>query len=352
MTLESLLYCALVTSANEACNIIAEHIGGSIENFVAMMNSYAAKLGCSGTHFTNTHGMPDDNHYTTAYDLYLLTREAIKYDSFMTICNTPSIEIPATNMSDVRYLVTTNYLISPDQPNYRYQYAVGIKTGSTDSAGFCLVSSARKDGINMISVVLGATAVPLGDGAFRITSFTETKTLFEWAFRNFSYREILSATELTAEVPVAMGEGMDSVIIHPATSLTEFLANDIDVDSFDRSVTIFGLEDGTGEIAAPIAAGEVLGEIYIYYDGKTYGPVSLLANTDVPLSKAEYMKARIKETLRQAWLKWVLGGIFFIFLLYAAFVIRYNILRARHRKRRRQAYEAGIISTIDRDKRR
>ncbi|NCC69043.1 MAG: D-alanyl-D-alanine carboxypeptidase, partial [Clostridia bacterium] len=99
MKLRDLMYCALVESANEACNVIAEYIGGSIGNFVQMMNDRAGELGCTGTHFANTHGLPDENHYTTAADMYLITMEAINQDLFMEICNTAKYTVSATNMT-------------------------------------------------------------------------------------------------------------------------------------------------------------------------------------------------------------------------------------------------------------
>ena len=128
MSLEDLLYCLMVTSANEACNIVAEHVtGGSISDFVELMNTRAAQLGCTGTSFTNTSGIPDENHYTTAYDVYLITREALKHQEFLKLSNTTYREVPATNLSEARHLKTTNSLIVPDSEKYYYKYAKGIK---------------------------------------------------------------------------------------------------------------------------------------------------------------------------------------------------------------------------------
>ena len=99
MTLGDLMYCAMLGSANEACNIIAVHISGSLSAFVEDMNERAAELGCTGTHFTNTHGLPDADHYTTARDFTLITREAMSHDLFFEISGTVSYTVPATNMS-------------------------------------------------------------------------------------------------------------------------------------------------------------------------------------------------------------------------------------------------------------
>ena len=146
LTVEELLYCIMLSSANEGCNILAEGVAGSIDAFVAQMNSRAAALGCEDTHFVNTNGLPDDDHYTTAWDLYLITREARKHPDFMPIVGTAFHEVPATNLSEPRNLRSTNYLISSWYTRgYLYKGAEGIKTGSTSAAGYCLVASASRN---------------------------------------------------------------------------------------------------------------------------------------------------------------------------------------------------------------
>ncbi len=341
LTLEDLIICALVASANEACNIIAEYIGGSIDNFILMMNDRAHELGCQDSHFANTHGLPNEAHYSSAYDLHLIAREAMTHERFMQYCNYVEYTVPATNLSDARFIETTNELIDPAS-NYYYASASGIKTGSTDAAGFCLVSSAEKNEIKLLSVILGAKAVATGDGAFRIDSFTETGFMFRWVFANYSWREVLSATELVAELPVALGEGMDSVIVHPEVSLRDLIPNDLDISKeFRQDVHIYSEDEGAERLTAPIEVGQELGTITLTYDGETFGPVKLVANTDVPLSKVEYMKSRVKETFRKPWLKWTLIGILIIFLLYIAFIVRYNILKIRHKKKMQARREAA-----------
>lgn len=342
MTLENLLICALVASANEACNIIAEYIGGSVESFVGMMNDRAVELGCTDSHFANTHGLPNEEHYSSAYDLHLIAREAMTHERFMQICNYTEYTVPATNLSDARTIETTNELIDPAS-NYYYASASGIKTGSTSAAGFCLISSAEKNEIKLLSVILGAKAVATGDdGTYRIDSFTETGYMFRWVFANYSWRELLSAAELVAELPVALGEGMDSVIVHPETSLRDLIRNDVDIFSeFKPDIHIYSEDEGAEPLTAPIEIGQELGTITLTYNGETYGPVKLVANTDVPLSKVEYMKSRIKATLKKPWVKWTLIGILIIILLFFAFIARYNILKLRHRRKMQARREAA-----------
>ena len=172
MTFENYLYCAMISSANEACNVIATTVSGSISAFVDRMNSRASELGCKETHFVNPHGMPDEKHYTTASDLAIITREAMQHELFVTICNTLSRTVPATNKSDTRELQNTNGLINPNSimyPGYYYEPAAGVKTGHTKDAGYCLVSTALEDDMHMLCIVLGA-----GEGV-RANGTTEYK---------------------------------------------------------------------------------------------------------------------------------------------------------------------------------
>ena len=187
LTVEQLLECMLIVSANEACNILAEQVSGSVDAFVDAMNAKAEALGCEGTHFVNATGLHDSQHYTTAWDLYLITKEAMKHEDFMRICDTARATIPATNLSEERNLYTTNYLIDTWRSlGYIYSNAHGIKTGSTDEAGHCLVSSATEGSLSFISVALGGPRETLADGEIRTYSFFDTREMFKWAFQNFS----------------------------------------------------------------------------------------------------------------------------------------------------------------------
>ena len=199
LTVEQLLYCMLVISANETCNILGEAVSGTVDAFVEKMNQRAQELGCENTHFA-------------------ITREAMKHDVFMTIVNTKAYTVPATNMTDKeRELHSTNALISNwRMTGYLYSGAQGIKTGTTDAAGHCLVSSAIRGSRTLISVVLGCEEVKTETGGSRVESFTETARLFDWGFDNFSDRTVLEENELICEVPVALSNEVATVAVHPA----------------------------------------------------------------------------------------------------------------------------------------
>ena len=157
-----LLYAALLPSANEACNVMAGAVSGDVASFVELMNQRAAELGMTGTHFANTHGYHDDSHYTSAYDIYLMCRQAMKNETFRTIVSSLNYTMPATNMHpEERIVRSTNALISNFRvAGYLYQYATGVKTGYTPEAGYCLSAAATKEDRNLMSVVMGCDREP------------------------------------------------------------------------------------------------------------------------------------------------------------------------------------------------
>ena len=279
MTVENYLKCMLIVSANEACDVLAEGVSGSVSAFVDAMNARAAELGCKNTHFVNPNGLHDSQHYTSAWDLYLITREALKYPEFMAVCDMGVAEIPATNLSESRRLRTTNYLLSNWRAaGYLYPDAHGIKTGSTSEAGHCLVSSATRGSRSLISVVLGAERVVGENGVANVKSFSETSRLFEWGFANFSTQTVLTELDMLADVPVALSK-IDSVAVHPDRDVTLVLPNDVGPEDLERKLT---LEEN---VQAPVSAGQELGSVELSRNGTVYVSVPLVALNDVEASK-------------------------------------------------------------------
>ena len=331
MSLENLLYCTMLSSANEACNIIAEYIGGDRATFIGMMNSRAQELGCTGTHFANTHGLPDYNHYTTPSDLAKIAHEAYTHPLFMQICNTVKKTVPATNVSPERNLSNTNGLINTESelyPGYYYEYAAGMKTGHTQDAGYCLVSTATKNGMTLLCVVMGGQGVERVDST-EYTNFTDSIKLYNWAFENYSYRDILETSDLVKDVPVKMGRDADFVTVHPQDAVRALMPNDEDNSSFEQNITIYSEQSGE-ELVAPIEAGQVLGEITIERDGVVYGKSQLVACSSIDLSYSQYLKQQIFKTLKKP-----LVIVFLILVLaFVGFYI-YLVVHYRSEKKRR-----------------
>ena len=333
MTLESLLYCAMLSSANEACNIIAEYISGSIPAFVERMNQRAAELGCGATHFANTHGLPNTDHYTTPSDFCKIALEASSHDLYMRLCGTASVDIPATNSSAVRHLVNSNALLTVDSHYgsiYYYPDASGIKTGYTNDAGYCLISTAGRDGINLLCAVFGGISETGEDGVTRYSNFSDTITLYDWVFDNFSYQDILNPAENIAAVDVSMGKEADYVNLRPAGSISLLLPNDYDPDDFDLEFTVYALQQGD-TVNAPITAGEVLGEVNVMRNGASVGTVKLVAASSVELSRAQYLVNHIRETTHSSAFRAIVAAVILIVVLYLVWVIIYRVKVRRYR---------------------
>ena len=156
LRVEDLLYTMLIPSANDAANVLAEHVAGSISAFAEIMNDKARELGCTNSNFTNPSGIHDENHYTTAYDLALIAKYAMNFDVFRKIVTTDTYTLPSTDLypkSD-RTFTISNSLVRPSDKAYYYEYATGIKTGFTNPSKDCVVASAKKDDVEFIIVVL------------------------------------------------------------------------------------------------------------------------------------------------------------------------------------------------------
>lgn len=160
LTMNQLLHCLLVYSGNDAAGAIAQHIAGSTEGFVDMMNSYAAELGCTGTHFTNPHGLQDENHYTTPYDIYLMLKEALKYPDFTAITQMPSYTVEYTRADGTPIstnLQATDHYLTGEATPPKNVTVLGGKTGTTSVAGNCLaLLSQNAYGEPFVSIVMGA----------------------------------------------------------------------------------------------------------------------------------------------------------------------------------------------------
>lgn len=165
VTLDQLLHCLLVYSGNDAASAIAEYVGGSTENFVQMMNDYAAKLGCTGTHFSNPHGLQDENHYTTPYDIYLMLNEAFTYPEFTEITELPSYTVTYTGSDGTEKsttLTATDHYLTGEATAPKDVTILGGKTGTTEIAGNCLaILTQNAYGKTFVSIVMGAATKEL-----------------------------------------------------------------------------------------------------------------------------------------------------------------------------------------------
>ena len=333
LTVEQLLYCDLLPSANEACNILAEAVAGSNEAFVERMNAKAQELGMENTHFTNPHGLHDPEHYTTAYEIYVMAQAAMEHELFRTIVSTPTYTIPATNMNDERVLHSTNGLIS----NWyvignTYSKAIGIKTGSTGEAGRCVAAAAvDEEGRTFYTVILGCEA---GDTE-EANRFAEASRLLEWGFDNFSRIILLdeNTENVIREVAVTLSDEADFVLAQPVGSIEATMPSDYDPEQAQLVI------DLPKSLEAPIAAGDQLGTISLVYDGVTYGTLPMVAADSVARSDFQYAMKLIQEY----WAKWWVKALVILAVVLILILILYLVLIRPRRRRggRRYSYSGS-----------
>lgn len=282
LTIEQLLNVLLIPSANDAANVLAEHIAGSIDSFATMMNTKALELGCQNTNFVNANGIQNEKHYSTAYDLAIMGRYAMQNETFRKIVSTTKYTLPATNkyLENNRFFKSTNELILEDTrdsvDNYYYSYATGIKTGYTNVAKECIVASAEKDGIEYIVVILGAERTENGLSG----RFIDCKNLFNYAFENYTTHVINKENSVLKQVKVAnsgiFSKDLDVVI---KDEITLVLKKDTNISTITPTVEI------TSDLTAPITKNTVIGTITYNVDGNIYTS-DLLAGADIAESNS------------------------------------------------------------------
>lgn len=280
LTIEDLLYALMLPSANEAANILAEHVAGSISSFATMMNTRAEELGCENTHFVNPNGIHNDNHYSTAYDLYLIANEAMKNPEFRKIVSTPTYTLPSTDKyaDNDRVCKSTNQLIhvnnSNRSDNYYYKYCIGIKTGFTTQAQNCLISQASKDGLEILNVVLGAGTT---EDNLSIR-FLDSIELFEYAYNNYAMTTIKEQNDVIKTIEVKNGtKKTKNLDLLSKDNLTVFHNLDIDVKTLDPEITL------KENFKAPIKQGDIVGTALYKVDDLEY-KTELIAGHDVEKS--------------------------------------------------------------------
>ena len=332
-TVEQYLYCLLLPSGNEVAQILAIAVDGSVDAFVDRMNQRAEELGCEGTHFANPHGFHDPDHYTTAYDITRFMKAAMEYDLFQTILTSPNYTLPANGVSEERIIRNTNALTSNwTYTQYLYGPGTGGKTGTTDEAGNCLVETARKGDMYLISVILGAEEVKQADGSTDARQFSETIKLLEWGFDNFHRVTLSPEDTLVASVKVNLSSQADAVNVKPLGSVTRTLPKDIDLDKVEMTPSLF-----SEEVDAPVEAGQVLGTLVIKYEGTEYGTLDLVADTSVERSDFLYYKDQVETFFQNAGVKLVLAVVLILVV-----VVLLRVLVFRKRRRYRSGAGMGI----------
>lgn len=336
ISLKELLYCLMVSSANDAACAISEHIAGSEEAFVELMNQKASELGCTNTNFANPHGLHDENHYTSARDLAKIMLAALEYDTFREIYSTRMHEVPATNKSEPRNLLSTNYLIEKSTIEYYYdERVIGGKTGFTTPAGRCLAAVSEDNGLTLLTVVLGGETKLNDSGVVNYYNFEETGNLIDYGFANFSLGQILNPDAVLTSFPVAGGENQTQAAVKEAVGI----AAPVDLDQSQLQYE-YVLDDGT--LTAPIEAGDPLGVVRVWYQSKCLAQEEIYATVSSNVKQTEAKDPAVsnnavaqEQNLWQIVLLIVLALLALIVVMLVISMIRSSILRAKRRRRRK-----------------
>ena len=301
ISVENLLKVLLVHSANDAANVLAEHVSGSLPSFATLMNEKAKEIGCTNTNFVNPSGIHDDNHYSTATDLAKIAKYCMSNSKFREFVSMKSCTIPATNKSDIRKYNNTNDLVNTSSKFY-IKECIGIKTGFTSQAKNCLISACTKDNLTLIAVVLGAGTTELGQSA----RYVDSTTLYEYGYSHYLIKTIASKDTVMDNIDVKKGN-------KETKNLDIILGNDINALYKSENNNITFEINLNNNITAPIAAGTTVGTITYNVNGLKYTE-KLLASHNVEKSK-------------------LLLRIFQVLLITILLSIAYLIIRKKYQKK-------------------
>lgn len=319
LTVRQLLYCLLVYNANDAANILASYVSGDSVRFAALMNDFAARLQCAGTHFANPTGFDDNGQYTTAKDLATIFRYCMSNSTFSDILSTTYYEIPATNKYDeTRKLSTTNGLMNTGIPDYYFQYVKAGKSGITEDDKCNAVSMAVKDGYSYICVIMNADFKDFDqDKLEENMSLVCSKQLYAWTYDNIKLRVVANTSTYVWEEKVLLSKDYDYVSLVPAMEVSALVPSGVNAES----VYIEPIKDSLPEqIKAPVKKGDIIGKAVIKYAGEKVAEVDLAAAFDVDRNFGKtigYYLGIITHSLVFKILIFlaVCGVLFFIFIL-------------------------------------
>lgn len=290
MTVEDLLYCMMVGSANDAAAVLAEHVSGSQSDFVAEMNLYAQSLGCTSTNFTNAHGLHDDQQYTTVRDMTRILAKAMENEAFCKVFGSVYYTVPATNMSEERSLSTGNYLMNNDSVQIYYDSRVtGGRTGVTSTGYRCIATTAEGNGMQLICIITGSESV-IGNDGYSVQTFggyNETSMLLNAGFEGFTAKQVVYEGQIIQQLPVE--NGTSDVVVGAAESVYTVLPSGVSMG--DLSYRHTNISD---TVNAPVEKGQVLSNLEVWYEDICVAQIDLCAMSAVPVAQTQTVNTEQK----------------------------------------------------------
>ena len=325
-SLLDLVNIMMLCSANDAANVIAVHVGGSVNAFVNKMNEKVAELKLKNTFFLNPTGLDADGQYTTARDMAYITRYAMNLPIFQQIVKSVSYDIPKNKTHKANTIFNDCELIPTSSYNkYAYEYATGVKSGATKQAGYCVSAAAEKDGVAYVCVVMKGKKITL-DGSEYTSALVDARRLFRWAFSNFKMKAVSTETTIVAEVPLRYSSENDYMSLVPEKTITSLVPKNV-----DESTLIFEPIDPPKYIAAPVKRGDYVCKAKVIHAGEELTQIKLVAYSDADLSIIKYaghfILSLFTNPISLIFVLAIIGGIVFYII---------NISHKRKRLRRQR----------------
>ena len=275
--LRDLLLCVMVASANDAAAVMAAHIAGTQQAFVVKMNEKARELGCTDSNFTNVHGLWDPEQYSTARDLAIIAEAALENETFSEMFSMDNFSMGPTNLSEGRYFITTNYMMSDEYMNQYFDYRVtGGKPAAATSSDRSMICTAEVGNSRYLFVVMSAVSKVSQDGLSVITfgNFVETKKLMNFAFNGYTVRQVVDKEQ--ALYQYAVKNGCNDVVLQPDRDVFVLLPSD-----FSRDDIVYRNVVNATNLVAPIAQSDRLGVLQLSYRGLVLANCDLVAMNPV-----------------------------------------------------------------------
>lgn len=336
VTLEDVLYCLMMNSANDAALVIAEYVAGNEEEFVKLMNARAKELGCTDTNFVNCHGLEDAQQYTSARDMARITVAACENETFREIFGSINYVFPETNKRDeTEKLKSDNHLITQDYITKFFDQRVtgGMPSYVSPAIGASISFTAEGNGMKYVYIILGATRRFVNGSSWRVEyygNFDEAIDLLEYTMTNYRINRILYPGQALKTFQV--GNGQNSVVVTPNVSLDTVVPVNAKMSSFIEKYTLSG-----GAIAAPIAQGDQIATVQLWYGTSCVAETELYAMSDVRTPEESGVKISNAATKDDSDLLSFLGILCLIILVPIAIYLTYNsIMRSRIRAKRRR----------------
>lgn len=325
VSVDMLLTALIAGGANDAANVFAFEISGSVEAFCELMNAKAKEIGANSTVYKNVSGIDSEGMHTTARDTSLIAAYAYKLPEFAKYAGVTRYVMPATNKSGQRVVHNRNYLLSTHiERKYYDKNAIGLNSGYTQLGGHCVVTATSKGGLTYIITVMGGGRDDAGDNV----AFYAASELIKWASGSFGYVTVLNPDSIVKEIPVSLAKNVDYVIASPENKVDYFLPLDTDVES----EISYEMKLDRETMTAPIYEGQRAGEIDVIYNGEVIATVQLITKNNVRASSLlrglDYVKNLLKST--QVKITLIVFGVVF-----GAYLILSYIAFTRRRRNRR-----------------